>query len=244
MKVFAHRGASGDYPENTILAFDKALALDVYGIELDVHKSKDGHLVVIHDEDIQRTFKGKGLVMDYTLSELKKFNCRKFEFIENLNCKIPTLREVFELIKNTDIILNIEAKTDLIHYDLEQYVIDLIKEYNFEEKVLISSFNHKCINIFKELDNNLKYGALYDHEKDYSPEANVVEHAKKLGVYSINISRDLVTKEMVDLAHENGLKVFVYTVNTPIIMRKMINYNVDGVFSDYPELMNEIIKEY
>ena len=99
MKVFAHRGASGDYPENTILAFDKALALDVYGIELDVHKSKDGHLVVIHDEDIQRTFKGKGLVMDYTLSELKKFNCRKFEFIENLNCKIPTLREVFELIK-------------------------------------------------------------------------------------------------------------------------------------------------
>lgn len=135
MKVFAHRGASGDYPENTILAFDKALALDVYGIELDVHKSKDGHLVVIHDEDIQRTFKGKGLVMDYTLSELKKFNCRKFEFIENLNCKIPTLREVFELIKNTDIILNIEAKTDLIHYDLEQDVIDLIKEYNFEEKV-------------------------------------------------------------------------------------------------------------
>ena len=130
MKVFAHRGASGDYPENTILAFDKALALDVYGIELDVHKSKDGHLVVIHDEDIQRTFKGKGLVMDYTLSELKKFNCRKFEFIENLNCKIPTLREVFELIKNTDIILNIEAKTDLIHYDLEQDVIDLIKEFN------------------------------------------------------------------------------------------------------------------
>ena len=82
------------------------------------------------------------------------------------------------------------------------------------------------------------------HEKDYSPEANVVEHAKKLGVYSINISRDLVTKEMVDLAHENGLKVFVYTVNTPIIMKKMIKYNVDGVFSDYPELMNEIIKEY
>ena len=195
MKVFAHRGASGDYPENTILAFDKALALDVYGIELDVHKSKDGHLVVIHDEDIQRTFKGKGRVMDYTLSELKKFNCRKFEFIENLNCKIPTLREVFELIKNTDIILNIEAKTDLIHYDLEQDVIDLIKEYNFEEKVLISSFNHKCIKIFKELDNNLKYGALYDHEKNYAPEANDVDNGNRLGVYNINYFRDLENEE-------------------------------------------------
>lgn len=244
MKVFAHRGASGDYPENTILAFDKALTFDIYGIELDVHKSKDGHLVVIHDEDIQRTFKGKGLVVDYTLSELKKFTCRKFEFIENLDCKIPTLREVFELIKDTDIILNIEAKTDLIHYDIEQDIIDIIKEYNFEKKVLISSFNHKCIKIFKELDNNLKYGALYYSEKDYSSEANVVEHAKKLGVYSINISKDLVTKEIVDLAHENGLKVFVYTINSPILMRKMIEYNVDGIFSDYPDLTNEIRKKY
>lgn len=243
MKVFAHRGASGDYPENTILAFDKALELDIYGLELDVHKSKDGHLVVIHDEDIQRTFKGKGLVSDYTLAELKKFNCRKFEFIENLNCKIPTLREVFELIKNTDITLNIEAKTDLIHYDLEQDILDLIKEYNFEEKTLISSFNHECIKIFKNLNNNLKYGALYGCKNDYASESNVVEHARKLGVYSINISKDLITKEMVDLAHENGLKVFVYTVNTPIIMRKMIEFNVDGVFSDYPDLMNEIIKE-
>lgn len=244
MKVFAHRGASGDYPENTILAFDKALNLNVYGLELDVHKSKDGHLVVIHDEDIQRTFKGKGLVMDYTLKELKKFDCRKFEFNKNLNCKIPTLKEVFELIKDTNIILNIEAKTDLIHYDLEKDILDLIKEYNFEDKVLISSFNHKCIKIFKKLNNNLKYGALYEYEKDYSSEENVVEHAKKLGVYSINISKDLITKEIVDLAHEKGLKVFVYTVNSPIVMRKMIEFNVDGVFSDYPDLMNEIIMEY
>lgn len=182
--------------------------------------------------------------MDYTLDELKKFNCRKFEFIKNTDCKIPTLREVFELIKDTDLILNIEAKTDLIHYDLEQDVLDLVKEYNFEDKVLISSFNHKCINIFKTLNNSLKYGALYEFEKDYSSEGNVVKHAKKLGVYSINISKDLVTQEIVELAHKNGLKVFVYTVNTPIVMRKMIEFNVDGVFSDYPDLMNEIISEY
>jgi len=76
------------------------------------------------------------------------------------------------------------------------------------------------------------------------PYDNVVDHAKKLGVYSINLSKDLVSKEIVDLAHKNNLKVFVYTVNSPIIMRKMINFNVDGVFSDYPDLMNEIINEY
>lgn len=94
MKVFAHRGASGDYPENTMSAFSKALSIGVDGIELDVHKSKGGNLVVIHDEDVQRTFKGKGLIKDYTLKEINSFMCRKFEFDENENCKVPTLREV------------------------------------------------------------------------------------------------------------------------------------------------------
>lgn len=244
MKVFAHRGASGDYPENTILAFSKALSIGVDGIELDVHKSKDGQLVVIHDEDVQRTFKGKGLIKNYTIDEIKSFMCRKFEFIERKDCKVPTLREVFELIKNEDIILNIEAKTDLIHYDLEKDLLDLIKEYGIEDKIFMSSFNHKCLSILQNLDNNFKYGALYEYEKDYAPEANVVEHAKKLNVYSINISQELVSKEVVELAHKNGIKVFVFTVNKPNKMRKMIEFGVDGVFSDYPDLMNEILKEY
>lgn len=244
MKVFAHRGASGDYPENTMLAFSKALSIGVDGIELDVHKSKDGQLVVIHDEDIQRTFKGMVLIKDSTLEEIKNFKCRKFEFIENEDCKIPTLREVFELIKNENIILNVEAKTDLIHYDLEQDLLDLIKEYGIEDKIFISSFNHQCLNILQNLDNRFKYGALYEYKKDYAPETNVVEHAKKLNVYSINISQQLVSKEIVDLAHKNNIKVFVYTINKPNSMRKMIDFNVDGVFSDYPDLMNEILKEY
>lgn len=244
MKVFAHRGASGDYPENTMLSFRKSLEIGVDGIELDVHKSKDGELVVIHDEDIQRTFKGKGLVKDYTLEELQQFTCRKFEFVNNDHCKIPTLRDVFELIKDEDITLNIEAKTDLIHYDIEQDILNLIYEYKINNKILISSFNHDCINIFKNLDSSINYAALYECEKDYKPECNVFDHAKKLNIYSINISQELVTKEVVDMAHENNLKVFVYTVNKPNSMRKMIELGVDGVFSDYPDLMNEILREY
>lgn len=244
MKVFAHRGASGDYPENTMLSFRKSLEIGVDGIELDVHKSKDGELVVIHDEDIQRTFKGKGLVKDYTLEELQQFTCRKFEFVNNDHCKIPTLRDVFELIKDEDITLNIEAKTDLIHYDIEQDILNLIYEYKINNKILISSFNHDCINIFKNLDSSINYGALYECEKDYKPECNVFDHAKKLNIYSINISQELVTKEVVDMAHENNLKVFVYTVNKPNSMRKMIELGADGVFSDYPDLMNEILREY
>ena len=152
-------------------------------------------------------------------------------------------RRCFELIKDKNITLNIEAKTDQIHYDLEQDVLDLVDKYNLRNNVLISSFNHKCLNVFKNIDSDYKYGALYEDEKDYAPEKNVVDHAKKLNVYSINISKELVTKEIVNLAHKNNLKVYVYTINSPSQMRKMIDCGVDAVFSDYPELMLEILDE-
>lgn len=242
MKIFAHRGASGDYPENTILAFKKAIDLDIKAIELDVHKSKDGTLVVIHDEDIERTFKGHGLVKNYIYDELKNFKCRKFEFINNNLCNIPTLRDVLILVKDYGIFLNIEAKTDLIHYDLEQDVINLIEEYNLEDNILISSFNHNCIEIFKNINPNIKYANLYHNKDDYVGFDNVVEHAKYSGIYSINLNHQLVDKDLVNLAHNNNLKVFVYTVNTPNLMRNMIKYGVDGIFSDYPDLMREILE--
>ncbi|MFR4053028.1 MAG: glycerophosphodiester phosphodiesterase family protein, partial [Clostridium perfringens] len=114
MKVFAHRGFSYKYPENTLLAFKEALKLDIYGIELDVHKSKDGKLVIIHDEDIKRTFKGEGKVKDYTFEELRNFKCNKEGFENNDDCKISLLEDVFNLIKDKDIVLNIEIKNDVI----------------------------------------------------------------------------------------------------------------------------------
>ena len=104
---FAHRGASGDYPENTLLAFEEGIKCGASGIELDVHKTKDNKIVVIHDEDIERTFKGKGLVKDFTLNELKEFNTRKELFKNFKTSKIPTLEEVLNLIKNSNVILNI-----------------------------------------------------------------------------------------------------------------------------------------
>lgn len=242
MKIFAHRGYSGKYPENTILAFKKALDIGVDGIELDVHKSKDGKLVVIHDEDIKRTFDGEGLIKDYTLKELKAFKSKDLNFFNNEECKICTLEDVIKLIKNENITLNIEAKTDNVHYDLEGDVINLIRKHNIEEKILISSFYHNTIRNFKNIDDNINYGALYWCEKDYANEQDIVEHAKKIGVYSINISTELANKDIVKKAHENNLKVFVYTVNSEKAMKDMIDYKVDGIFTDFPELMKEILK--
>ncbi|MBC5995898.1 glycerophosphodiester phosphodiesterase [Romboutsia ilealis] len=243
MKIFAHRGDSWFYPKNTILAFEKALSLPIYGIELDIHKSKDNQLVVIHDETINRTFKGKGFVKDYTLKELQSFKCKKLLFKNNKYCKIPSLEEVFNLIKDKNIILNIEVKPDSISYKLEEDLINLIKKYKLENKILISSFNYKCLRKFQNIEPNLKYGALYSHKSDYTPEINIVEHAKKLNVSSIHISKRLLRKNIIDLAHDNNLEIFVYTVNTPLSVLKMIKYNVDGVFTDCQSLIYNILNK-
>ena len=235
---FAHRGASSDYPENTILSLKEGIKSGAKGLEIDVHKSKDKRLVVIHDEDIERTFLGKGLVKDFTLEELKLFKNRKKLFRDNEECHIPTLEEVFELIKDIDILLNIELKTDIINYEgIEEDVITLIKKYGIEDKIIISSFNHESIRKVKAIS-NIKTGILYE-----SPIVDVVEYAKSLGADAIHPDIRIVSEDLIREAHKNDLKVNIFTVNNPMHMRLLIKNKVDGAFTDYPELLNEILEE-
>lgn len=236
---FAHRGASKYYPENTILSIKEGIKAGALGVEIDVHKTKDDKLVVIHDEDIERTFKGKGLVKDYTLSQLKEFKCRNKNFEDNLECRIPTLEEVLEVIKEAGVILNIELKTDEIHYEgIEKDVIDLIRKYELKDKVILSSFNHESIRIAIEIDNEIETGLLYETEIE-----DVVNYAKSFGATAIHPDIRLVTEELINEANENGIKVNIYTVNSPIAMRKLISAGANGLFTDYPDLLNEIITE-
>ena len=235
---FAHRGASSDYPENTMLSLREGIKSGARGLEIDVHKTKDNKIVVIHDEDIERTFIVKGLIKDFTLEELKSFKNRKKLFRDNEECHIPTLEEVLELIKDIDILLNIELKTDIINYKgIEEDVINLIRTYNLEDKIIISSFNHESIKKVKAIS-NIKTGILYE-----SPIENVVEYAKALGVDAIHPSLLLVSEELIKEAHEKNLKVNIFTVNNPIHMRLLIKNKVDGAFTDYQELLSEILKE-
>ena len=236
---FAHRGASKYYPENTILSIKEGIKAGAEGIEIDVHKTKDNKLVVIHDEDIERTFKGKGLVKDYTLTKLKEFKCRNKVFQENLDCRIPTLEEVLEIIKVAGIMLNIELKTDEIHYEgIEKDVIDLVNKYDLKDKVILSSFNHESIKMVRQIDSEIKTGLLYE-----KPIKDIINYANKLGAYAIHPDISLVTEELLREASENNIKVNIYTVNSPIIMRKLIKAGANGLFTDYPDLLNEIINE-
>ena len=200
---FAHRGASKYYPENTILAIKEGIKTKAAGLEIDVHKSKDNKLVVIHDEDIERTFIGKGLVKDYTLQELKSFKCRNKNFEDNLECRIPTLEEVLELVKESNIILNIELKTDEIHYDgIERDVIDLVNKYNLKNRIILSSFNHESIRICREIDSKIKTGLLYS-----KPIEDVVNYAKSFGANAIHPDIRLVSEGLIREAKKNNIEV-------------------------------------
>ena len=235
---FAHRGASAYYPENTVMAFKEALKAGATGIELDVHKTKDNKLVVIHDEDIERTFLGKGLVKYYTLEELKEFKCRNNNFRENKECIIPKLEEVLNLVQYENITLNIEVKTDKIQYEgIEEDVIKLIKSFNMDERVILSSFNHESILRCKNIDSTIKTGLLY-----YKPIDNIVEYAKEHLADALHPDIRLVNEELIKSAHENGLIINIYTVNSPIYMRRLIEANVDGIFTDYTELLKDVLE--
>lgn len=238
-KIFAHRGYSGKYPENTMIAFKKALECGVDGIELDIQLTKDGEVVIIHDETIDRTTTGKGFVIDYTYEELEKFDA-SFKFKDLGFNKIPTLREYFQLVKDYDIVTNVELKTGINEYlGIEEKVWELIKEYNLEEKVIISSFNHFSVMRMKKIAPQLKYGFL---SEDWIIDAGKYTHSHGVQCYHPRFN-NLVPNVIKELKKYN-LEINTWTVNLEEDMRYLYSNNIDVIITNYPELAQEIKKEY
>lgn len=234
-KIFAHRGYSGKYPENTMIAFKKALECGVDGIELDVQLTKDGEVVIIHDETIDRTTTGKGFVVDYTYEELEKFDA-SFKFKDLGFNKIPTLREYFQLVKDYDIVTNVELKTGINEYlGIEEKVWELIKEYNLEEKVIISSFNHFSVMRMKKIAPQLKYGFL---SEDWIIDAGKYTHSHGVQCYHPRFN-NLVPDVIKELKKYN-LDINTWTVNLEEDMRYLYSNNIDVIITNYPELAQEI----
>ena len=239
-KNFAHRGFSGKYPENTMLAFRKAVEEGVDGIELDVQLTKDGEVVIIHDETIDRTTDGKGLVVLYNCDELKKFDA-SFKFRGQCGFNpIPTLREYFELVKDKNLVTNIELKTGLNEYfGIEEKVWNLIKEYRLEDRVLISSFNHYSVLRMKNIVPNLKYGLLTE-----TWIINAGKYTKEVGVECYHPHFLSMTAENVKELKENNIEINVYTVNEEKDIRDMIEKGIDIIIGNYPDLTKKILEEY
>lgn len=239
IKNFAHRGFSGKYPENTLLAFKKAVEESVDGIELDVQFTKDKEIVIIHDETIDRTTDGKGNVFDYTYEELEKFDASYIYKGKMGFNKIPTLREYFELIKETNIITNIELKTGVNEYlGIEEKVLELIKEFHMEERVIISSFNHYSVLRMKKIAPQIKCGFL--------SETWIIDsgkYTKNFNVECYHPQFSMLTKEMVKELKSFGIEINTWTVNKEEDIKDLILKGVDILIGNYPDLTKRIIKQ-
>ena len=160
--IIAHRGASSRAPENTMASFRKAVELGADAIELDVHRSKDGYLMVCHDERVDRTSNGKGYIKDFTLRELKSLDAGRWIGEEFKGERMPLLEEVLELVLKNNILLNIELKNGPIFYEgIERDVINLVKNYGLVDETIISSFNHYSLLQVKGIEPRIKTGILY-----------------------------------------------------------------------------------
>ncbi|TCS81500.1 glycerophosphodiester phosphodiesterase [Pectinatus cerevisiiphilus] len=236
MIIYAHRGARGYAPENTMAAFKKALALKADGIELDVHTTKDGQLVVCHDHNIDRTSNGSGWIRDFTLSELKAFDFGKWFDEKYRGEQILSFEEFFLWYVKTPLLLNIEIKNGPVVYQgIEKELVTTIKSlapagFNIYDRILISSFYHPSLYKIKELDSKFKTGVLYD-----SRPMNVLEQVKAINADYLHPHWHYLDRETIEAAQELGIGVNCYTINTEEEFKFISEFPLTGIFSDYPD---------
>ena len=229
--VYGHRGASGYAPENTLEAFELAAQQGAHGVELDVHLSRDGELVVAHDETIERVSDGTGRLCDHSLSELKRLRFNKTH-PEYQNARIPTLGEVFELLAPTGLKVNVELKNSLIDYpDLEERCVELAARMGMTQRVLYSSFNHHSLLRLKAIDPSIPCGILY--------ECTMVkpwEYAHALGMNALHPHfSELQVPGECDSAHALGLEVNPWTVNEEADILMACRAGADRLITNYPD---------
>lgn len=229
--ILAHRGASGYAPENTLPAFELAESMGADGFELDVHLSSDGHLVVIHDEKVDRTTNGSGYVKDMTLSEIKKLDA-SYGKESYRGARIPELSEVLELISGTSLTVNIEIKSDIIRYPgIEEKCLDLVQKMGLLGNIIFSSFNHYSVTRLRELSPEARLGLLYT-DGLYQPWKYAASvKADYLHPYWPNLGFENYAEE----AQKAGVGINAWTVNAVETMRFCHEKGV-GIITNYPDI--------
>lgn len=224
MICIGHRGACGHAPENTLLSVRTALDLKVDWVEVDVY-AIENQLVVFHDERLERTTNGKGLIHDKTLDYLRSLDAGNGE-------KIPLLAEVLEVISGAAGI-NVELKgTGSAALTANLLQAEVVSGRFSSKQILVSSFNHRELYQFKQLVPEIAIGGLVA-----GIPLSLAAFAEELGAATVNAALDFVSEEFVADTHRRGMSFYVYTVNHADDVQRMANLGVDGVFSDYPEVV-------
>lgn len=230
--IFAHRGSAGTHPENTMEAFKAAEQAKADGIELDVQLTADGKLAVIHDITVDRTTNGSGYVEDFSMAELKmlKANYHSFHFFKR-SCRIPSLPEVFDWLSGNHLLCNIELKNAVKAYEgMEEKLIEMVRNYGFEKRVLFSSFNHDSLVSCRNMAPDIETAPLY---KEVLNEP--WEYAVSLGASGIHPKYKSIKPGDIRASMEHGIAVRPYTVNKEEEMKKLFGLNCSALITDYPE---------
>jgi len=240
--VIAHRGFSGQYPENTMVAFQKAIELGCDMIELDVHFSQDKELVVIHDDKLDRTTNGQGRVYDFTLKEIKNFDAGSWVGSRFSAEKVPTLKEILQMAKDK-IPVNIEIKDPKERqYPIEELAegaLKEVKEAGMLHQVNFFSFNPSALRKIKEKEPKAWITLVYGKGWKTLREVTGGEDYPILGLRDRTLAKDDIAK-----IHEQGFQIYVWTVDNPAEMEKFIAWRVDGIITNHPDRLIKTLKKY
>ena len=243
--VIAHRGASGTAPENTLPAVRKAVEMNVDFVEIDIHLSKDGKVVVIHDATLDRTTNGSGNVNDFTLEELRKLNA-DFTFTEqDFNATIPTLEEVIEEIGNKAfLLLEIKKGKNEYYQGIEEKAIKVLQEKNYTDRVIMQTFYDEIIKNWRAIDKDMPVHKLMlgnirplpiyiDHKIRWgSPYRKI---GKLENVTGMNVNVNFATTRNIKKMKAKGYSTYVWTVNHEESMKRLKDKKADGIITNFPE---------
>ncbi len=237
MLVIAHRGASGNAPENTLAAFRKAIALGASFIETDLQLSRDARFVAIHDATVNRTTNGQGAVHDMTLADLRKLDAGSWFGSEFSGERIPTLEEILEFSKKNDVVFYLEIKPGG-SWGGEHAMISSLRESGEIPRTVVISFDPSIVLSLRKIEPTLMTGLLYDGQIE-----NPLDKAVAIGARQLVVRGDLVTPALISEAKKKDLQVVCWTVNHPAHMRLLAAAGVDGIMSDYPDRLVAAVRK-
>lgn len=233
MKIYAHRGFSGEYPENTMLAFEKAIEEGADGIELDVHLSRDGEVMIIHDEALKRTAGRDGVVSDYTRSELEKISAGKTKDDSFGFTPIPSLEEYLAFMaEHRDRVSNIELKTAPVYYPgIEEKALALVDRFDLRKNIIWSSFNWLSVLKMKKLAPEMEAGLLFEGMPLY----NMAPLFSDFKLEYFHPSFGNLSDDIVEGFHKGGIGLNVWTVNEEEKMAVCQRWGIHGLITNYPD---------
>lgn len=236
--VWAHRGASGYAPENTLEAFAMAAEMKADGIELDVQLTADGEVVVAHDETIGRVSNGSGYVKDFTLAQLKKLQFNRTH-PEYTDARIPTLQEVYDLIAPTGLTVNVELKTSIFRYPgLQEKCIRIAERAGMQERIIYSSFWHPSLLELRQLLPEAKIGFLYADGW-----LNPAEYCRRWHGDALHPDQNAVDRELAERCRKEKIELNVWTVNKRADMQRLTDWGVNALITNYPDIARSVIEK-